>query len=312
MRLTKKIVVGLIVLVFVAGVEIFSRFILGLGDPPLSISDEELDYMFAPNQDCMRFGNHVYYNNCSMRSDFPVNEKDDPEERIFVVGDSVVNGGVLTDHRDLATTILQERVDATRSRVQVCHVSAGSWGPGNYAAYFRKYSNLVRTNDIIIVELNSHDLWEDDPLNSKGANVGKDIALPDHKPWCATWDGFDRYFIPRMRKWFGLLQVNTKIDVPKWEDDADSESAKYNLTMLNELFSYPWVKKFLLIHRSREEARENQETVGERAFRRYAAANGIVIVTLKLDENTDYRDNIHLSSSGQRKMADTIVKALMR
>ena len=92
----------------------------------------------------------------SMRCAFPVSERE-TTNRVFVVGDSVVNGGVLTDHADLATTLLQDAFP----QVQVCNVSAGSWGPGNYTAYFRKHLNLIGSNDVLFVEVNSHDLWED-------------------------------------------------------------------------------------------------------------------------------------------------------
>ena len=296
--------------VLVLGVELFARYGLGLGDPPLSIPDTEIDYVFAPNQDCRRFGNRIVYNDCSMRCDFDVNGGNRPEERIFVVGDSVVNGGVLTDHGDLATTILQERMDATRKNIQVCNVSAGSWGPGNYAAYFRKYRNLIGTNDTVIIEVNSHDLWEDDPKKTGGANVGKDISLPDQKPWCATWDGFDRYFMPKMRKWLGKAQVNTKVDVPKWGNDVENKSAKYNLARLDEIYALPWARKYLLIHRSQLETHEDCETPGETAFRKYASGRGITIIDLKLNDGDDFRDAIHQSESGQRKMADAIADVI--
>lgn len=216
---------------------------------------------------------------------------------------------MLTDHSNLATTILQEKFDPARKIIQVCHVSAGSWGPGNYAEYFRKYKNLVGTNDIIVVEVNSHDLWEDDPRRTSGRNVGRDIALPNHKPWCALWDGFDRYFLPRMRRLIGKSRVNTKVDVPKWLTDAESEDAKYNLRMLDEVYSLPWKERFLLIWRSKEETIDNKETVGEATFRMYAKGKGVSIIDVHLNES-DFRDAIHPSVQGQQKIATAILSVL--
>ena len=288
--------------------ELFARYYLGLGDPPIAMGDAEIDYIFAPNQDCNRFGNRIVYNDASMRCDFDVLTTR-PSCRIFIVGDSVVNGGVLTDHNDLATTILQSRLEKTRNNIHVCNVSTGSWGPGNYAAYFRKYRELVDTNDVLVLEVNSHDLWEDDPTKTAGRNVGKDTALPDRKPWCALWDGFDRYLIPRIRRLLGKSQVNTKVDVPKWQTDAENEVAKYNLRMLDDVFKLPFEKKYILIHRSRQESKEHSETSGESRFRKFADERAIPIIELVLEES-DYRDKIHLSSSGQRKMADAIEKYL--
>ena len=223
---------------------------------------------------------------------------------MFVVGDSVVNGGVMTDHKDLATTVLTEQM-----KIQVCNVSAGSWGPGNYAAYFSKFKNLVSSNDVLVLVVNSHDLWEDDPAKTKGANVGKDIALPMRKPFCALFDGFYRYFIPVVRKKLGQAVVMTKVDVPKWQIDSKNELALYNLSMLSKVFDISWKRKYMLIHRSRKEMISNVITSGECAFREYAKRNGIAIIELLLCEE-DYRDAIHLSVSGQRKMAEAIWKAL--
>ena len=49
--------------------EIFARYFLGLGTPPLSISDPRIEYMFKPNQDVYRFGNHFITNQYGMRSE---------------------------------------------------------------------------------------------------------------------------------------------------------------------------------------------------------------------------------------------------
>ena len=300
--------------IIIIGLELFARYGLGLGDPPLTIGDAEIDYIFTPNQNCNRFGNRIVYNDASMRCDFNVldNFARNHGRRVFVVGDSVVNGGVLTDHHNLATTILQEKLDSDRKNIQVCHVSAGSWGPGNYAAYFRRYRNLVGTNDVVVIEVNSHDLWEDDPMKTCGKKVGRDIALPDHKPWCALWDGFDRYFMPRMRRLVGRKSVNTKVDVPKWGVDSENALALYNLAMMKDIYSLPWAGRYMLIHRSRAESELGDETVGERKFRDFAEMNCIPYSVLILNPAEDYRDKIHLTVTGQGKMAAAIYSLISK
>jgi hypothetical protein len=67
--------------------------------------------MFKPNQNVYRFGNHVIVNEYSMRSDsFSVSKQKD-EIRIMVFGDSVVNGGNLTNQNDLATEIIKRKIN---------------------------------------------------------------------------------------------------------------------------------------------------------------------------------------------------------
>ena len=120
----KKFLLSLAALVAIVGIaECAARYCLGLGDPPLSEGSADIDYIFRPNQRCRRFGNAINYNNLSMRMDEDV-DPSDSRKRVFVVGDSVVNGGSLTDQKDLATALLQKAMP----NVLVCNVSAGSWG----------------------------------------------------------------------------------------------------------------------------------------------------------------------------------------
>lgn len=59
---------------------------------------------------------------------------------VLGLGDSVINGGVLTDQDSLATTRLSELLSKLiRKKVQVLNVSAGSWGPDNCEAYLNRY-----------------------------------------------------------------------------------------------------------------------------------------------------------------------------
>lgn len=276
--------------------EVGARYGLGLGDPPVSVADAEIDYLFAPNQDCNRFGNRIVYNNLSMRCDFDVDETC-RTSRVYVVGDSIINGGGGTDHEKLATTLLQREFP----NVQVCNIGAGSWGPGNYAAYFRRHPGL--RGGTLIVEVNSHDLWEDDPKESKGKCVGKDVAFPDRKPWCALWDGFDRCFMRWLRRKMSLAQVNTKVDVPKWGEDANDPIANWNLGELDWLFGEPFGKKILLIYRTKKEMQDvGKIPVGEKRFREWAREKGISCSFLELDPARDYRDIFHMNDNGQRKL----------
>lgn len=292
------ILVGLVA-VTIVGMELCARLVLGLGNPPLSLADEEIDYLFAPNQRCSRFGNRIDYNNLSMRQDFDV-DKVYTGKRLFVVGDSVVNGGVLTDQDDLATAILTQKFP----EYQVCNVSAGSWGPGNCAAYFRRYQWLVREGDVLVLEASSHDLWEDDPRESKGKIVGS-RSFPSKKPFCALWDGFYRYGWPKFAAKLGIYQArNKKIDVvPELNKD---ELEAYNVSSLQAILSLPFEKKYLMMFRSRYESELGEPTEGERKICEVARSLGAEVFVVALDPTTEFRDTIHPNNAGQRKMAEII------
>ena len=68
----RLVLLGAVLVGLFLAAESFCRFYLGLGDPPLSMADPRIEYLFKPNQNCRRFGNTIRYNAWSMRSDdFP-------------------------------------------------------------------------------------------------------------------------------------------------------------------------------------------------------------------------------------------------
>ena len=100
-------VVGVSLTLLATG-ELFTRFVLGLGTPPLSVAHPKIEYLFQPSQDVWRFHNHVHINAWSMRSeDFPRGKVTPREFRILMLGDSIINGGNLTDDSELASHLLK-------------------------------------------------------------------------------------------------------------------------------------------------------------------------------------------------------------
>ena len=184
----------------VAFAEVLSRYYLGLGTPPLSVAHPTIEYMFKPNQEVTRFGNRFVINRYGMRTDdFPA-QKRPGELRIMVYGDSVVNGGNLTDHAGLATTMLRRELEARTGRdVVVGNISAGSWGPGNWLAYAREYGFFGA--DMIVLVISSHDSGDVptfQPLDP--------ATHPTESPVSAFWEGIERY-VPRYIQ--GLAGVGT-------------------------------------------------------------------------------------------------------
>src|SRR5690348_1694786 len=86
----------------ILGAEIFARYGLGLGNPPLVMIDSKMEYVFRPGS-YRRFNNYISYNSWSMRASEVPPEKSCDDFRVLVLGDSVVNGGALTDQNDLAS-----------------------------------------------------------------------------------------------------------------------------------------------------------------------------------------------------------------
>lgn len=115
MRKKTRIILLILILILIGG-EIYLRKSWGFCDAVLVQSDPDFEYIAQPNQQRYRFKKHVRYNEYSQRSE-PV---DSSAFIILGLGDSVINGGVLTDQDSLATTLLSKSLSKTLKRkVQV-------------------------------------------------------------------------------------------------------------------------------------------------------------------------------------------------
>ncbi|MER8959291.1 hypothetical protein [Mesorhizobium sp. M0701] len=281
------VILGVCFLSLVCG-ELFCRYYLGLGTPPLSISDPKIEYLFAPDQDVFRFGNRVVYNHWSMRNEeFPEQPPLD-QVRTMVIGDSVVNGGSLSDQSRLATTIL------TDDKNLYLNVSAGSWGPANELAYIRKFGFFDAK--ALIVVLSGHDASDLPTFTALDPNV-----LPQETPWLAINEAFERY-LPRYLP--GHHAVASILDeAPKHEMDLSP------LQAMIELAQSKAISVCVVLHHTRLDRRAGVLHQGLVAIRYVAEARNVAIVDDKtfLDPDTSYRDDIHLNDKGQREEAEAFL-----
>ncbi len=202
----------LIAIVILAGIaEIVLRVKYGFCNSPLYVSDPDFEYIYAPNQDVKRFGQVLRTNSYSMR-----NEEVLPTDSIVIllIGDSVVNGGSLTDQDSIASTLLEKRFEKEyNQRVRILNISAGSWGPDNIAAYLKKYG-LFKAKLICLVT-SSHDAHD---IMSPQSPVGVDPGWPNKQYKVALYELWDRY------RWIVFYYLDTIFLSP--EPDIKSKETK--------------------------------------------------------------------------------------
>lgn len=168
-------------------VELVLRVGVGLGDPPLYESHPSIEYVMKPGV-YQRFGNTVTVNSFGMRSpESAVLPLPEGARRILVIGDSIVNGGSLTDDSDLSTSQLAARLSQSVPTT-VCNISAGSWGPGNWLAYLREHGTFGARFAILV--LNDGDAIDVPTFGALGPEH------PTHRPPLALWEAVFTY-LPR-------------------------------------------------------------------------------------------------------------------
>jgi hypothetical protein len=192
--LRTSFLVACLVLASFALLEISLRWIVGLGDPPLYDAHPTIEFLLRPGN-YRRFGNRVTVNSAGMRSpEIAIAPKGPSELRILVIGDSIVNGGSLTDDDALATSILARQLGQVVPTT-VCNVSAGSWSPGNWLAYIRERGTFGAAYAVII--LNDGDATDSPTFAPLGPEH------PTEKPTFATWEVLVTYlprYVPFLRR----------------------------------------------------------------------------------------------------------------
>ena len=282
------------------GMELFLRWHYGLCDAVLMRSDPDYEYIAQPDQNRKRFGNHIKYNTYSMRSD----DLRDGSLRILCVGDSILNGGALTDHSDLATTLLSEKLSASLKKdIQVLNVSAGSWGPDNCAAYLKKNGHFGASAIFLITS--SHDARD---TMTFAPVVGKLKYYPNKQYKLAVVELLDRYLNVDMS-----LFHKTKDEVDenfRKQHHIEQTADKFNSGYAT-IFDYAKKHKiplYIYLHANQKELHTKKlEPLGEEIVA-FAKKNKI---PLYCDLNNGleaswFRDPIHYSPKGQKKMADIL------
>lgn len=277
--------------------ELSLRKFLGLGNPPLLISHPTIEYLFKPNQEVYRFGNKIIYNSYSMRNELV---PDDLIKKILVTGDSVVNGGSLTDQNDLATDILENHLNRTKnSKYFVGNISAGSWGPKNNVEYFKEYGYFGA--EALIYVVSSHDLYD----------------VPEYK-------SLDRHILPQEGYSFAIQELLEKYifkrlisELKNFTSDEDENFTQHRYDTLPEIRGLineakEKVRKVcLILHPTKNELiADTLDDYGKLQSSIATLANISVFDGRDYLLPSYYRDNIHLNKSGQTALAFEILKCL--
>ena len=270
--------------------EIYLRKSWGFCDTVLVQSDPDFEYMAQPNQKRYRFKKHILYNNYSQRCE-PV---DSAAFIVLGLGDSVINGGVLTDQDSLATTRLSKSLSSLmQKKVQVLNISAGSWGPDNCEAYLKRYGTFNAKGAFLICS--SHDAH--DNINHQQI-VDMHPSFPSHQYRLAYWELIHRYLLPRI-----LKQV-----VPS-EISKDGKVFNSGFQALANRFHEEGIPFFIWLHPDRVEVERGMYNDEGEEIIAFCERNSIPLIKgLDVMKLADYRDGIHVNEMGQKVIASEIIQ----
>ncbi|WP_133272250.1 hypothetical protein [Hymenobacter radiodurans] len=279
--------------------EIVLRSYFGFGNAILFREDAHMEYIPIP-QTKQRFGHNNLYNSFSQR-----NRELLPTDSTVILGfgDSILNGGALTEQDSLATTMLSSYLSKKyKKEILFTNISAGSWGPDNCYAYLKKYGNFKAKGILLVVS--SHDAYDNMTFEKI---VGIHPNYPNTQYGSAICEVLDRYlYHPYLKQFFSNEEWTKSTRTDQLLINKYKRGANFN-TGFSAFKAYCDSAKIpLTIYLHAD--------INELNFRRYNAQGQLIIdfcesnkikLVEELDYNMqphDYRDNIHLSHSGQRRM----------
>lgn len=309
--LTKYWIPASIATAFVT-IEVSLRLIFGLGNPPLSQADPDTGYRFQPNQNIIRFGKRIKYNQYSQRSEPITPEKPQGVLRILMTGDSVLNGGNPTDQAQIISELLETRFSSSRRSVEVLNASAGSWGIGNQLGYLRKFGKFQ--SNAVIMQIGTHDLTQP---TSTSEPVGRNPNYPDRPPLLATQELITRYILPRY-----FAASNSSSPAPQVSVNEVDKQFQQNMQHLKAMVSLVRAKQvpvFVLFTPDRWDLIPTSKTPKYKpeflqvlkelqvpVFDTHAAWSTLPTTTVE----SYFRDDVHLNEAGNQAVADLISKHL--
>ena len=201
----KSLIFGKILFLFlllITSSELFVRYILGIGDPILFKSHPTIEYEQLPSQNVQVFHNKIYINSLGMRSDELVFPKQKNIKRILIYGDSVIFGGNLLSDNELATNLLNRKLNKNENNFEIANISSGSWGPGNWLSHINE-RGLYEADHVLIV-INSNDYYD----VPKYQSIVNNPRLPYKKPLFASTFLFKRYLLPKLNTLYLKISSN--------------------------------------------------------------------------------------------------------
>ena len=303
----------LILIVSLAGITLVIegglRLVFGLGNPPLYIADETIGYLLAPNQETRRRGNKIKINQYSMRSEEIAAKKRKATTRVFLLGDSIVNGGWWTDQENILSALIETELATNSSvgEIEVFNASANSWNPRNELAYVERFGLFEA--EVLVLVINTDDLFGTKPTS---VVVGRDLSYPERKPPLALTEVYGRYLkkpesIRELEKinQEGGDRVGINLEaIAKIKAIADNNNTKFILAftpLLRELKSGS--RDYEQTARSRVEEFVTQQQVSYIDF--------LPLFADFPQPEFLYRDHIHLSPQGETMVSKTLAGKIL-
>lgn len=265
-------------------------------------------YRVAPNQDARRFGNEIRYNALGLRNEAVGPVPASGVTRVLCLGDSVVNGGAITDQAETVpyrlATLLRQRLGP----VEVLNASAPGWALANELGWLSRHGTLDSRFVVLIVS--THDLFQ---ALAPASLVDTHPSFPSRRPMLALQDLVRHYLLPR-------LSADASVADPGAAGVTASEiqarrNREHVLAIAGIVRQGPGRLLVVFLEQGRDRSGGAATLGAKRQFFSMLDRHGIPVVTLGAEvetrgRNAMFRDDVHPNPVGNVAIAEATARAL--
>lgn len=273
---------------------------------PVVYERTDYGYRAMPNQNLVRFGNHVRYNEFGLRNEPVTAVPGAGVERVLCVGDSVANGGAITDQEETIAYQLAG-ILGHQGTVEVLNASAPGWALGNELGWLHTFGTFGSQRVVLIIS--THDLFQE-PAAAEVA--GSHPSFPTSPPVLALQNVVVQYLLPKAFPYDERLKDPGAAGVESSERMARQN--RENVLAIAGLVRGRGADLTVVFLEQEGDSGRDPTTLGaKRLFFATMAQQGIPVVTLGREVETIgrqamFRDDVHPNADGNRTIAEAIAR----
>jgi lysophospholipase L1-like esterase len=266
-------------------------------------------YRVKPSQDIRRFGNRVFYNSYGLRSE-PMSPSPAPGVmRILCLGDSITNGGTITDQSETYPYLLERDLREDGINAEVLNASAGGWALENEQGWLMQNGTFGAR--VLVLQVATHDLFQQMALSS---TVDGHPSFPSRAPLLASKELIARYVLPRL---FPSLRVEDPGAAGVHPDLPAVRSSLQRIEAMVDLARHDGAATIVLqveqpvLYEAQDALTRGAKQLLESELRTHdvAVLKTAEVMAARGDEAL-FRDSIHPNPQGNRILAEAVARAV--
>jgi hypothetical protein len=277
---------------------------------PVVYEQTEYGYRALPNQDLLRFGNRIRYNEFGLRNDPITPVPGAGVARILCVGDSVANGGAVTDQEQTIAYQLAE-ILGRQGSVEVLNASAPGWALGNELGWLRNFGTFGSQRVVLIIS--THDLFQEP---AAAWIAGSHPSFTTEPPVLALQNLFVQYLLPRAFPYEEGLK-DPGADGVESSERLARQNRENVLAIAGLVRGHGADLTVVFLEQEGDSSRDPTTLGAKRTFFGMMAQHGIPVVTLGREVETIgrqamFRDDVHPNADGNRTIAAAIARQIRK